>query len=386
MANLRNRPARLRSRYVAAGMAVACLSLAAAAQAGWAEMFPGDFTEEMEVTAPLEHVSEGGTICRFGWWDPTLREKFDMSDLVIAGRVGSSEILEVNEGKVEVETRLRVGRLFKGVVLDRFVIYRYSLPVRAFDQEARPLAELTPGSMVLAFLERADNKAGRQVFEAAGDYSGVQGIALDGIAAYCDLLDNLAGFQQTAEILGEPDPAVLMEWRVAAAENPRTRKESTASEIVSELMRLEAFAHGPVNNEATDPPEVGVSLTEDQRVRLASALRATESMTLADLDLFRLVRRLDPGVAAAWLADTLTAGAIPEGRDILGRLKEFAESLPKGEADSLLDAAKKQVEALETLFPGGEASLEARAEWEFQRMELARSLFADLAPLLFCAG
>lgn len=174
---------------------------------------PGRFTDSIEVTAalaiPVESVTVGMVVSSLE--APTLRELFDDSELVFAGRVGDSEVIAVYDGIAEVRTVLRVARRFKGGAPDRFVTYRHALPVEAFGPEQEPWPELTPGSMVVAFLVPAEDEAGRAVFEAVSYSGGLRELTADELAAYSERLEELATLHWTSGPEGEPDPAGRME-------------------------------------------------------------------------------------------------------------------------------------------------------------------------------
>lgn len=346
--------------------------------AGHEAVLPGVFSDAIEVTAELAVPVESVTVGFVVAGEKALRELFDDSDLVFAGRVGSSEVLAVNDGIAEVRTVLRVARRFKGLVRDRFVTYRHALPVEAFDPELQePPPELTPGSMVVAFLSPAEDEAGRPVFETTG-YSGLRGVAADELAAYSARLDDLAALRRVAGPQGELEPAGLMEWLVAAAEDPLTRKENTSQEILS---ALEEFAAAPEGQEAEASPGLGAQLSEAHAARLAAALLATREMGVGELGLFRLVRRVDRAAAALWLVETLRSSVLPEGSEILGPLEEFAETLEEKTSRAFLSHAGKRLRAMDALLPD-DRSPEAEEAWRRQRQDLARTLFAELAALL----
>lgn len=354
----------------------------AAPAAGHEAGLPGEASDEIEIIAasvPVETVTVGVMVAISA---PTLRGLFDESDLVFAGRVESSEVLSVEDDIVQVETVLRVARRFKGRVLDRRVTYRHWLPAEAFGPDlAEPLPELTPGSMVVAFLNPAEDDAGRLVFEASSFAGGVRGLAADELAAYSDRLEDLAALTRVAGQEGELDPAGLMDWLVAAAEDPVTRKENTSREILSALEEFEEIAERSEGPEAEPLPELGAMLSEEHKARLAAALLSTRTMGSADLDLFRLVRHVDPATAARWPAEALRSGAFPEGGDALGLLAEFAATLDEATVDAFLEGAEERLGALDEDYPF-ERSPEAEEAWQQQWQELSRALFAEMAVLL----
>jgi hypothetical protein len=343
------------------------------AAAGREGELPGGFSDNIEVTAalavPIESVTIGIVIAA----DPTLRELFADSDLVFAGRVDSAEVRTVEGDVAEVETVVRVARRFKGALRDRYVTYRHTLPVEAFDPESllEPLPELTPGSMVMAFLAPAEDEAGRLVYEATSYSGGLRAMAADELAAYSRRLEELAALERMALPRGELDAAGLAEWLVAAAEDPLTRKEKTSQEILSAFEDL-------ADDESA--METGALLIEAHKARLAAALLATPTMTFADLELFRLVRELDPAAATLWLVETLRLGVLPDG-DISARLEEFAETLDEQAAEAFLDGAEERLDAIDELSPE-DPSPAAEEAWLMERQNLARPLFEELAALL----
>jgi hypothetical protein len=344
------------------------------AAAGQEAALPGGYSHNIEVTAALEVPIESVTLGIVIAEDPTLRELFADSDLVFAGRVDSAEVRTIEGDVAEVETVVRVARRFKGAVRDRYVTYRHTLPVEAFDPESllEPLPELTPGSMVMAFLAPAEDEAGRLVYEATSYSGGLRAMAADELAAYSRRLEELAALERMSLPQGELDPAGLAEWLVAAAEDPLTRKEDTSREILSALEDL--------GEASEDPGELGAMVTEAHKARLAAALLATPTMTFADLELFRLVRELDPAAATLWLVETLRLGVVPDG-DISARLDEFAETLDEQAAEAFLDGAEERLDAIDELSPE-DPSPAAEEAWLMERQHLARPLFEELAALL----
>lgn len=342
--------------------------------------------DEMVVTADfasVEQVTMGDLVVV----EPKLREMFDDSELVLAATVAESDVLEVNGELAEMRTVLRIERLFKGAVKGRLVTYQYSLPIEAFAPEvAGSIPELTPGSKVVAFLNRTPGEGGipaRPLYEAAGYSGGLRGYEAEEREAYVESLEELAGLHHQAGPRGKLDPAGLMEWLVATAENPLTRRE-TLEEIGSALADFEDLAQQDLEDpgEASDAARLGAAFTEAQKVRLVAALFASERLDDAGLELFRFVGdELDEAAARSWLIRALRRGEGARTDGTYWLLKEFAENLPKEKSGPFLDSAEERIEAVDELLPDDESAAAQNAR-EAKQQEVAKALFAELAALL----
>lgn len=393
-----------RAPALAAGLMGAWLTVASAAQAascpqppalvaapaeperdaGLAARAPAArYSEAIEVTSNFAHVVDGVTTGMTAYsLDLSLRELFEVSQLAITARVGDSEVLAVDDGIAEVRTTLRIARRFKGEGWDRQVIYRHSVPVEAFGPGQEPLPELIPGAMVLAFLNRAEGEtdiSGWELYEAASFSGALRGLWADELVAYSARLDELALLHLMAGPEGELDPHGLMEWLVAAAADPATRKENTSREIRGALAAFAALAEHPADAD-TDAPALGAAFTADQQERLTAALFATKTMEYRDLELYRLVRQLDPVAAARWVAETLSRGIAPQGGG-LWELEEFAAPLGEAESKAFLAEAGKRTDAVAREYRGV-WSPEAEEERQRRFAELGRVLLAELASRL----
>lgn len=252
-----------------------------------------------------------------------LRQEFDASDLVVVAVVGPSAV--VGGEVVEVSTALHVETFIKGTAARGDVPYRHSEQGTRQGEPGPWRAELAPGTRVLALLtparaELADR--GKPAFETApgsdprrlGDAEG---------DAYVSRLEALARLERQFARRGERDPGDLMEWLVATAEDPSTRREATG-ELQAALDALTGFAaagglpadlagehlkvllerfHADGGTLRSEPPAelLGAFLTAEHRKRLTAALRATERLDNADRDLFVLVLRWDEKAAREWL-------------------------------------------------------------------------------------
>ena len=346
------------------------------------QVAPQVYSEEIQVTATAP-VVEQSIIGLLVYTPLTLREQFEESELVVTAKVGTSEIVAVREGVAEVRTRLLVARRFKGTGWDRVVTYRHSLPVEAFEPGvAEQVPELQPGTMVLAFLSHAEGEedlSSHPTYEATSYSGGLRDLRADALLAYSGLLEDLAALRRMAGPEGELDPAGLMEWLVATAENPLTRSEGTGGDIRSALSELESYAAGDERASAAISA-LGAAFTEEQKVRLIAALLATATLRESDLDFYELVFELDPEAARQWLVATLRAGEIPEDNYVIGRLRDFALDLGEAKANAFLAEAENRLDELDALLPD-EATPAEEELWQRQRQELTRALYAELAAL-----
>ena len=221
--------------------------------------------------------------------------------------VGRSVAVEEDEPYAQVKTELVLSSVLKGKTRERAVsLYHYQWP----EEEA---SRLRPGDRVLAFLEPREAEHGGPAGEgyvAADPSLGAARLTGEELEAYRRQTEALARLTRTGA-----HPTDLVKWMVATAADPLTRKAA-----VQDLKRSARGAggarraarhagrapdragppggdrplprRGRVVGGETVPAVLGDFLTDAQKERLSEALLATKSSTEADLDLFRLVRRL----------------------------------------------------------------------------------------------
>jgi hypothetical protein len=336
-----------------------------------------------------------------------LRRRFDASDLVAVAEVGSSVVVERKDETVEVWTDLHVESLVKGVVARGGLTYRHSEYETGGSEPGPWQAELVPGTHVLALLERSKvdlGKRGRPIFEAVDGF-GLTRLDDGARAAYLGRLEALAHLERQAERRGETNPADLVEWLVATAENPFTRGE-TVGEIGSALDALAGFAaktgepmesaaqhltsildrfHDDGGTLRNEPPSemLGALLTPAHQARLTAALRWTATFEPGDRALFLLVRRWDEAAAGEWLLRQLRTGDPKPAAD-QAQLWWFAAlggELGDDGLRTLATTAAAQQREIEALGPEDTAQ-ETRALRQQQLAALLSDLRRDFAALL----
>lgn len=249
-----------------------------------------------------------------------LRYLFGMSDLVVSAVVEGSEVLKVENHIALVQTRLRIGKIFKGALDRRSLVYRHS---EYFDQEANTLAtrsgEYREGEEILAFLAAAEAESGAfgdGEFESVSPRQGVRKLAGDQRAAYFARIEALAALETRSDGKGLT-AADLMDWLVATAENPHTREEAlreiqasleslasmaeledkVPAELAQLLFRIleEAEADPDPDGDNLRPLFLAAVFTEEHRERLQTALRTNPGPSADDdEDFLELLEEWNP--------------------------------------------------------------------------------------------
>lgn len=336
-----------------------------------------------------------------------LRKEFDASDLVVVAVVGPSAVVGRADELIEVSTALQVEQFIKGTFTRGEVPYRHSEQATGTGELGPWRAELTPGTRVLALLARARTDGavrGKPAFEIklGSDLRRLDDAEGD---AYVSRLEALARLERQFARRGETDPADLMEWLVATAEDPSTRREATG-ELESALLALASHAaeerlpadlagehlkallerfHADGGRLRGEPPAelLGAFLTAGQRKRLTAALLATDRLDAADRDLFVLVRRWDEKAAREWLLRQLrtTPGPGVEAAqpwmfvDLAGDLED----------DALRQVAAAGIERQQEIaarWPPDDPAQDTRTLYQQKLAELEADLRRDFAAAL----
>ncbi len=248
---------------------------------------------------------------------PPMRKVYDRANLVVLAVVKKSVITEEDEYSSEVRTDLVISSVLKGETRERVVSLYHS---QRTDED--PESRLQPGNNVVAFLDPRDAEDGRGTdgYTVTDHMFGFQKLDKVEVAAYRERLEALAEVPKDGMARLEE----TLEWLVATAEDPVTRKE--AVEELGEAswkLQQQAEQHGsPVDLYAQGLRDVladffdaggtpnewnlvifGAFLTDEHRERLTKALLSTEHVTDADLGLYYLVSRWHDDQMLPWLID-----------------------------------------------------------------------------------
>ncbi len=191
------------------------------------------------------------------------------------------------------------------------------------------------------------------------------------------------------------EPDRVMEWLVATAENPQTRKEATGEishalqdledfleeaeaheEQTFETLRLDlerATAESVASGEPPRTARLGASLTERQKHRLTRALQEAESLDEGSIGLLELVSLWDPEAATSWFAHRLRNDeAESSSQAHLWLLEELADALGDEEVIAMAESNLERTAEIEGYGPGEEdAELERlRSDARAQRRDL----------------
>lgn len=337
----------------------------------------------------------------------SLRQLFEESDLVVAGVIGPSVVLEVEDEIATMTTQLRIEKQLKGATSRRSVSYRHSVYLGADGEPAETLADLTPGTKVLAFLddtEETDDPRDEPIYEPTSHAFGIKTFGDGERAVYLERLEALARLERASERHGGGDPADLTEWLVATAEEPHTRgevtgelgravealralaaKEATTEEIVAQDLRAaidRVHDEGGSLSARSRPTFLGASLTDAQKQRLTAALVTTERLSYADRALFDIVRRWDEDAAMSWLVKQLrTAELEPEKGQDVWWLIDLAGGLGDETASALAEETSEKAREIEALWTEDEPEGAARLR-QGKLAALGKKLMHELAEVL----
>ncbi|HEV7667388.1 MAG TPA: carboxypeptidase-like regulatory domain-containing protein [Thermoanaerobaculia bacterium] len=354
---------------------------------------PGEVQQVDLTAAPFEPASSLGIIVRTS----TPRKQFDDSDLVVVAVVGPSVVVErQGQGSLaKVATELRIESLLKGKSPGRSVTYLHSEYLKCDPEDQAPEG-FAPGTKILAYLDASEDSSGLRggpAYESSDVSSEIQHLGTAERAAYVDRFAALSDLERTAERRGEPDPAELMEWLVASAENPLARGLATA-EVRSAFEALQNLAasqkttpelaapdllatvkgfreEGGTVKRSDRPLLLGASLTDRQKRRLTAALQETEGLRGVDLNLFEIVRKWDEKAAETWLAHQLrTVEPKPADEELVTwQLDDIAEKLDDNALRALTDGARDRYRGIYQLF-GNDCS---KADEKLREKKLATS-------------
>jgi len=222
-----------------------------------------------------------------------LRTLYLESDRVVVAEVGKSTNAEREGSSRLVKTSLIVSQTIKGdghkPAID---VYQW-----AYGRERGPLTE---GETVLAFLQRKEDARGDK-----GGYELIYGATSAKHLSSSDLETYLQRLEELKAIVAKPDAASndIVEWLVACAEDPVTRREGAFELNISawrEQYEKEEADRGATASEPLasrrkthdQEPLFAALLTSEQKQRLVNALLKSEDLVVdGDSELIELVRR-----------------------------------------------------------------------------------------------
>lgn len=249
---------------------------------------------------------------------------YEETGLVVLGVAGKSVTVSRQDYTSEVRTEVVISSVLKGDTGERVIsVYHDQMPGED------PANRLQPGDNVLAFLNPREVEDGRgsDGYVAADALSGLRELSDAELGAYEERIEALAQIPES----GAARPAEILEWLVATAEDPATRKEAI-HELSGAVRQLEYQAEQrkiPVDRHAqnlqdvfadflgaggtpereVNPAVLAAFLTDAHRERLTAALLSTSHVTEADLALYELVSPWHDDRLLPWLeAHGLSAG------------------------------------------------------------------------------
>ena len=272
-----------------------------------------------------ERVARGGVIMVR---EEPMHRLYENTSLVVLAVARKSVAVRQQEYTSEVRTELVISSVLKGDTRERVIsVYHDQNP----DED--PASRLQSGHNVLAFLEPREAETGRgsDGYVAADALSALRELSDAELEAYRERIEALARIPRS----GTARPAELLEWLVATAENPATRKEAI-DELSAAVRNLEWQAEQhktPVDRYAQDlrnvfadflgaggtperevnPVILGAFLTDAHRERLTTALLSTPKVTEADLDLYALVGPWHDDRLLPWLIGQLKTADLSNG-------------------------------------------------------------------------
>jgi hypothetical protein len=316
-----------------------------------------------------------------------LRRLFEGSELVVTATAGPSVVVASDGDLVELVTELRIESRLEGAAPAPVIAYRHS-EYLSEDTVGDWRPDPARGARVLAFLAAADDAAGwrGRTFESADRVRGVKTLGDAERAAYVERIGALARMERDAERRGELDPADLVEWLVATAEEPATRGEVTgelrlAANAVRELAARDGVAgdvaaadlrvvvdrfraEGGRLGLELRPEVVGAFLTAEHRDRLTAALVATRRVGEAELALVSVVLAWNAEAAKAWLARWLLEEPAPGDLDAMWWLASLGEELDDPALDAFMPSALERWHEIQALWPGDDSEETSRLREE----------------------
>nr|MDP9119836.1 hypothetical protein [Acidobacteriota bacterium] len=290
-------------------------------------------------------------------------------------------------------------------VPERDIAYRHVEYVATDAAGGSESADLVPGTRVLAFLDRSQAdvaRAGRPTFESAEYPFGIRQLANPQRAAYLERLETLARIGREAEHRGEVSADDLVEWIVATAENPLTRRDGTrelrsAQEALAEaathagtttaaaaedLKVIEERFHAAGGKLSGQPPAaiLGAHLNAAHKTRLTAALTSTDTTSEGDRELFSVVRAWNEKTARQWLVRRLSTAEAEPGRseDELWWLIGLAEELENERLRAIGAEASKQQQEIAALL-GDDAARLRQERLDALVQDLRRQFVAELS-------
>jgi hypothetical protein len=348
--------------------------------------------EEMTVSLSVGGQMEltGGVVA----YSPMpLRELYVESELVIVGRVGKSRKAG-REGEATImSTEIDISRTLKGEVKKSTIkVYHY-----VYDEAETH--KFVAGDELLLFLEsRKDSDSGKlkSGYEVSDLSYGLKKLPPSELAIYEQRIKELA------EIMKQPTRAGITAWLVRCAESPATRWEGAVE--LGRSARSVGYRKDEASNDessqelgeatvpsaseqAIEPTEEDhsdelfvLSLTEEQKERLAQVLYSTAVVGEAEMELIDLQKELGDKRLLPFVVDQLHAAEIDPSQ-VVERMIEIVDELMDDEDVTELAEAYYDKVSYEDLEEAEEDS-ERTAEEIRERAEAAEEAKTNRKALL----
>lgn len=303
-------------------------------------------------------VTSGGVVIT----DPEpMYQLYEDASLIVLAVAGKSVTVKQQQMFIpEARTELVISKVLKGEARQRVIsVYHHQW-------DDTPEDRFQPGAPVLAFLHPRKAEAGRGPagYVAADQWLGLWELRKSELAAYRERIEALKEIPES----GIDRPAEILEWLVATAEDPATRKIAV-NELSKAVQHLERQAEQhkiPVDHYAEDlrdvltdflsaggtperevnPLTLAAFLTDAHRERLTKGLLRTQHITTVDLVLYELVSPWHDDRLLPWLVNRLETAELSEGTG-LRLMRSLAAALDDEDLSELLTTGEAQFQALQ---------------------------------------
>ena len=321
-----------------------------------------------------------------------LRVLYNESELIVVGRVGRSKKMSREGDATVIRTRVEISTLLKGEAIGSTINVYHSV----YDLEK---SQFVAGDELLLFLDRRqDSETNRPTdgYEVSDLRNGLRKLPPSELAVYESRIRELS------EIMKEPTRDSITAWLVRCAENPATRWEGAVElgrSARSVRDRLEEASKNESSQEmgeatipssseqAVEPNEEEdsdtlfvLSLTEEQKERLANALYSTAVVGDTEMELIDLQKELGDKRLLPFLVDQLHAAEI-DPTYVAERMIEIVDELMDDDDVTEVAEAYQDKVSYEDLEEDEEDS-ERTAEEKRERAEAAEEAKTNRKALL----